>query len=429
MNGPVTRIDGSHDASPLPVSMFETTEEGNHEELSASHRNAPQPDAGCLYGLIGEVAQAGSHDTETNAFAIAANFMAYLSCAIGRGVYLPIGNTRHHARLFCLHIGRSGRGRKGDAVSLVLRIDEALRAADDQLVKGFLRDKEFLVFSPSSYNAVGLGTTQLYNRTLVYNHKRHGVFRLGNRQFDFRVKPRFPKKLSREFLYVDLLNNLEELAEDRDVVLSQARSKLFSGEDSRVAFNSTGSLGSSEKDALTSIVGLFEIVKDLYNGPGDFDQKRPSEEVLDKHLQLCKEFFDSLVNHIPEYHKVFMDKTAQPADFRTSTSNHLLFRPIGQRSFARATQLLISRGASIEDAVTKLAKADLNLLSEHWAHILWNPVTEQMMTGALIVGEANLLELANEKTRNQQSLKRLGKLRESINAAAQAPGAKSTDKT
>ena len=101
-----------------------------------------------------------------------------------------------------------------------------LPPADDQVVKGFLRDKEFLVFSPSSYNAVGLDTTQLYNQTLVYNHKRHGVFRLGNRQFDFRVKPRFPKKLTREFLYVDLLNNLEELAEDRDVVLSQARSKL-----------------------------------------------------------------------------------------------------------------------------------------------------------------------------------------------------------
>ena len=101
-----------------------------------------------------------------------------------------------------------------------------LPPADAQVVKGFLRDKEFLVFSPSSYNAVGLGTTQLYNRTLVYNHKRHGVFRLGNRQFDFRVKPRFPKKLSREFLYVDLLNNLDELAEDRDEVLNQAHSKL-----------------------------------------------------------------------------------------------------------------------------------------------------------------------------------------------------------
>ena len=54
------------------------------------------------------------------------------------------------------------------------------------------------------------------------------LYCLGNRQFDFRVNPRFPKKLSREFLYVDLINNLEEQSEDRDVVLSQARSKLLS---------------------------------------------------------------------------------------------------------------------------------------------------------------------------------------------------------
>jgi hypothetical protein len=51
------------------------------------------------------------------------------------------------------------------------------------------------------------------------------VFQLGNRRFDFRVKPRFPKKLTPEFLYVDLLNNLDELAEDRDGVLRHARNK------------------------------------------------------------------------------------------------------------------------------------------------------------------------------------------------------------
>lgn len=43
---------------------------------------------------------------------------------------------------------------------------------------------------------------QLYNHTLVYNHKRYGVFCLGNREFDFRMKSRFPKKLTSEFLYV-----------------------------------------------------------------------------------------------------------------------------------------------------------------------------------------------------------------------------------
>ena len=113
------------------------------------HRNAPDADPACLYGLIGDVARAGSEGTETNAVAIAANFMAYLSCAVGRGVYLPIGNTRHHARLFCLHIGRSGRGRKGDAVSLVLRIDQALREMNEsfapQIHRGGLSTREGLV--------------------------------------------------------------------------------------------------------------------------------------------------------------------------------------------------------------------------------------------------------------------------------------------
>ena len=130
----------------IPSTGLEIDDQADH--VLPAHRNAPQPDLECLYGLIGEVAHAGSDGTETNAFAVAANFMAYLSCAIGRGVYLPIGNTRHHTRLFCLHIGRSGRGRKGDAVSLVLRIDTALRSIDEsfapQIHRGGLSTREGL---------------------------------------------------------------------------------------------------------------------------------------------------------------------------------------------------------------------------------------------------------------------------------------------
>ena len=93
---------------------------------------------------------------------------------------------------------------------------------DDHLVvQSFLRgDKDFLLFSPSAYNTVGLGTTQLYNRTLVYNRKRHGVFKLGNREFDFRVKPRFPLQLTPEFLFVDLLNNLDEQLKTDSVLIA-----------------------------------------------------------------------------------------------------------------------------------------------------------------------------------------------------------------
>ncbi|MBU3600687.1 hypothetical protein ICN28_09165 [Polynucleobacter sp. 30F-ANTBAC] len=97
---------------------------------------------------------------------------------------------------------------------------------DEDLVAAFLKDRDFLLLSPNSYNSLGVGTTQLYNKTVVYNHKRHGLFKLGNRSFDFRVKPSYPKKLNKEFLFVDLLNNLESLAEDKNDVLTNAERQL-----------------------------------------------------------------------------------------------------------------------------------------------------------------------------------------------------------
>src|SRR5262245_61663037 len=73
-------------------------------------------------------------------------------------------------------------------------------AEDEKLVAIFLKDHRFLLASPNVYNALGVGTTQLYDKTVVYNHKRHGEFSLGGRTFDFRVKPSFPRKLTTEFL-------------------------------------------------------------------------------------------------------------------------------------------------------------------------------------------------------------------------------------
>lgn len=98
-------------------------------------------------------------------------------------------------------------------------------ADDSALVKGFLKDDDFLFASPNAYNGLGVGTTQLYDKTVVYNHKRHGEFSLGDRTFEFRVRPRFPKKLSKEFLLVDLVNNLDRLAESKDEVLARVKER------------------------------------------------------------------------------------------------------------------------------------------------------------------------------------------------------------
>jgi hypothetical protein len=99
-------------------------------------------------------------------------------------------------------------------------------AEDDRLVETFLRDRRFLLASPNAYNMLGIGTTQLYDKTVVYNHKRHGSFTLGGRTFDFRMRPSFPGKLSREFLLVDLVNNLDRLAESKREVLERVRERV-----------------------------------------------------------------------------------------------------------------------------------------------------------------------------------------------------------
>jgi hypothetical protein len=120
------------------------------DESLDNHRNAPRPDPACLYGLVGDVARAGSHTTEANPYAVAANFIAFMSCAVGRGPYMPVGNTWHHCRQFMLHIGRSGRGRKGDAASLNSRIERALKElskdAVPQVHRGGLSSREGLVY-------------------------------------------------------------------------------------------------------------------------------------------------------------------------------------------------------------------------------------------------------------------------------------------
>jgi hypothetical protein len=96
---------------------------------------------------------------------------------------------------------------------------------EEALVRTFLKDDRFLLTSPNAYNSLGVGTTQLYNERTVYNHKRHGEFMLGNRKFNFQVKHHFPEKLSAEFLMVDLVNNIDKVAEDKDRVLKNVLAK------------------------------------------------------------------------------------------------------------------------------------------------------------------------------------------------------------
>ncbi len=99
---------------------------------------------------------------------------------------------------------------------------------EEKLVRAFLKDDYFLLTSPNDYNTLGVGTTQLYNKRIVYNHKRHGDFKLGSKTFSFQLKHRFPKRATPEFLLVDLVNNLSNTAEDAAAVMEKVIDRLKS---------------------------------------------------------------------------------------------------------------------------------------------------------------------------------------------------------
>lgn len=86
-----------------------------------------------FYGLAGEVGLEAAQGTEVNPVAAMGYYMTMLSAAVGRDLYLSVGNTFHHCRLFMCHVGRTSRGRKGDAQGAGKRIRGAIDNVGDEL--------------------------------------------------------------------------------------------------------------------------------------------------------------------------------------------------------------------------------------------------------------------------------------------------------
>lgn len=97
---------------------------------------------------------------------------------------------------------------------------------EKELVRAFLKTDDFLLTSFNYFNQLGLGLTQLYNDHVVYNHKRTGSFSFGGKRFKFRVVPSYPNTLSKEFLLVDMLNNLRKLPDDTNLVLRNLKTSM-----------------------------------------------------------------------------------------------------------------------------------------------------------------------------------------------------------
>jgi hypothetical protein len=98
---------------------------------------------------------------------------------------------------------------------------------EHELLSKFLKSHHLLLLSNNWYNSLGLGLTQLSTKTRVYNTKRYEKLSLAGQQYYF-VRPNngFPKKISPEFLLVDLMNNLDQVGEDVSQLTNRVTKKI-----------------------------------------------------------------------------------------------------------------------------------------------------------------------------------------------------------
>ena len=96
----------------------------------------------------------------------------------------------------------------------------AVPANVESVLQKFLRSDQFLVRYLSDFNKLGLGTTQHATLTYVYNRKRSGAIELDGRKYLF-VMRKLPQVQTKEYLLVDMLNNLTSLGEDTSSFLEK----------------------------------------------------------------------------------------------------------------------------------------------------------------------------------------------------------------
>lgn len=187
----------------------------------------------------------------------------------------------------------------------------------------------------------------------------------------------------------------------------------------KISFSQNVAIPESDPISITSAIGIYYIAQDLYPrkpsegtlNKSEILKTRPTDTEIEKLYRENCNYWLQLSEYIPEYKNTLIENEYRSEKYRSKEYNHLLFRPVGQRAFASAVELLISRGYTMKQSIERLSKVNLFIHTDDWHYILWNPIQGKMMPGNRVVAETFLLYQLQE---NGRSLKNESRLREII---------------
>jgi DNA sulfur modification protein DndB len=174
----------------------------------------------------------------------------------------------------------------------------------------------------------------------------------------------------------------------------------------RVAFGRQTPVPKNNRSAITTILGLYDIVEIIGRSSTltsakelrAFKAKRADDSTLEKIYKQQVEFWSTLAKKAPAVASALSAEAKDEACavFRTSTGGNLLFRPAGQKAFARAVRVLMDRGTPLSTAVAQLASLPIELSHPPWVGVLWDGASKVMLTKHTVVAQNIFLHFVGE---------------------------------
>lgn len=167
------------------------------------------------------------------------------------------------------------------------------------------------------------------------------------------------------------------------------------GESTRVRCQSGENMSVSEP-YFTTIITLYEMTIDLLSTPGRqnggewgdrgkaYKAIRPTDEILDSLYEELVMYWDALLHEFPEFHtETRLMRTTLAEDHEVDgelSTNHLLFRPIGQDLLAKLVRSRLNANLpdpedftldDLKAAVSGLSKAEWRLFCAPWRNLFF----------------------------------------------------------
>jgi DNA sulfur modification protein DndB len=156
----------------------------------------------------------------------------------------------------------------------------------------------------------------------------------------------------------------------------------------------------SDNESFTNITTLYEVNDTiLADRRGrkwkEFKSFRPSDVVLSRFYSQATNFWQHMIRHFQPLMEVQngISGARVAGQYRNRRGGHLLFRTIGLLAMAKAIKLATGTVGTWASWIRQFARLPMDLASEPWAGLLWDPVTNRMKVQREYQNTATLLLL------------------------------------